>query len=112
MFGAHIFLHSHGDESLTARFSWMELRKAGQAFRMGRYPIHFHNIGNVRNSYIRYNSVHHTYNRGITIHGVHYLRVIGNVVYETMGCAIRAQVHYVHMIWASVSCVSYCVDLT
>ena len=32
-------------------------------------------VGTVRNSYIRYNSIHHTYNRGITIHGVHPLNV-------------------------------------
>ena len=38
----------------------------------------FHMIGSVRNSYVRYNSIHHTYNRAIAIHGVHYLRVQNN----------------------------------
>ena len=64
-----------GSESLTARIEDIELRFAGQAFRLGRYPIHFHAIGNVRNSYARSNSIHHSFNRAITIHGVHYLRV-------------------------------------
>ena len=54
---------------------------------MGRYPIHFHMIGAVRNSYVRGNSIHHTYNRAVVIHGVHYLRVTNNVNFETMGNA-------------------------
>lgn len=31
-FGAHIMLHSHGDESLTGRIEYIELRDVGQAF--------------------------------------------------------------------------------
>jgi hypothetical protein len=42
-------------------------------------------IGTVHNSYIRGNAIHHTYNRACTIHGVHYLRLIRNVAYKTMG---------------------------
>ena len=37
-----------------------QVRYAGQGFRLGRYPIHFHMIGTVRNSYVRGNSIHHT----------------------------------------------------
>jgi len=61
------------------------VRYAGQGFRLGRYPIHFHMIGTVRNSYVRGNSIHHTYNRAVVIHGVHFLRVVNNVAFETMG---------------------------
>ena len=86
-YGAHIKMHSRGDESLTARIENVEVRYAGQGFRLGRYPIHFHMIGTVRNSYVRQNSIHHTYNRAVVIHGVHYLRVINNVNFETMGNA-------------------------
>ena len=39
----------------------------------------------MRNSYVRGNSVHHTYNRAVVIHGVHFLRVVNNVAFETMG---------------------------
>ncbi|CDW80878.1 ipt tig domain containing protein [Stylonychia lemnae] len=84
-FGAHIMLHSHGDESVIGRIEYIELKDVGQAFQLGRYPIHFHLIGTVHNSYIRGNSIHHTYNRAVTIHGTHYLRVINNVAYHTMG---------------------------
>lgn len=42
-------------------------------------------IGTVHYSYIRGNSIHNTYNRAVTFHGVHYLRVMYNVAYKTMG---------------------------
>ena len=85
LYGATIMMHSVGHESLTARFSNIEVTRAGQAFRLGRYPIHFHMIGNVRNSYVRSCSVHRTFNRAVTIHGVHHLRVMDNVAFDTMG---------------------------
>ena len=78
-------LHSSGDESLTGRIENCEFRDVGQAFQLGRYPIHFHMIGTVHNSYIKNNAIHHTYNRAVTIHGVHYLTIQHNVAYHTMG---------------------------
>lgn len=84
-YGAHIMLHSHGDESLTGRIEYTEFRDVGQAFQLGRYPIHFHLIGTVHNSYVIGNTIHHTYNRAVTIHAVHYLRIIRNIAYHTMG---------------------------
>ena len=70
--GGHIMLHSRrhfsiadqsSGESLTARIENVELRYMGQFGRLGRYPVHFHMIGAVRNSYLRYNRIHHTYHR-------------------------------------------------
>ena len=52
---------------------------------MGRYPIHFHMIGRVTKSIVKGNSIHHSYNRAITMHGVHYLQVIENVAYHIAG---------------------------
>ena len=86
-FGATVMMFSPGDESLTARIENIEVRRAGQAHRLGRYPLHFHMIGTVRRSYARSNSVHTTYNRAFAIHGVHYLRVQHNVAYNVMGHA-------------------------
>ena len=84
-YGAHIMLHSPGDQSLTGRISYIEITQAGQAFQLGRYPIHFHMIGNVHGSYIKGNAIHHTYNRACTIHGVHYLVLEYNVAFDNMG---------------------------
>lgn len=41
----------------------MEFTRVGQAFRLGRYPIHFHLNGWVTKSYVKQNSLHKTYNR-------------------------------------------------
>ena len=78
-------LHSPGDESVVGRIENCEFKDVGQAFMLGRYPIHFHMIGNVQKSWIRKNSIHQTYNRGTTLHGVHYLEVSGNFYYKAMG---------------------------
>jgi hypothetical protein len=42
-------------------------------------------IGNVRESFQRNCSVHDTWNRGTAVHGVHFLRVLHNFVYNSMG---------------------------
>jgi hypothetical protein len=46
-YGAHIMLHSPGDESVIGRIENCEFFNVGQAFKLGRYPIHFHMIGTV-----------------------------------------------------------------
>jgi len=57
-YGAHIMLHSHGDESVIGRIQYCEFFNVGQAFKLGRYPIHFHMIGNVTKSIVKGNSIH------------------------------------------------------
>jgi hypothetical protein len=57
-YGATIFLHSMGDDSLTARLAYCEFTDMGQAFKLGRYAIHFHMIGSVHSSYVKGNAVH------------------------------------------------------
>jgi hypothetical protein len=84
-YGATIFLHSMGDDSLTARIAYIEMTDVGQAFKLGRYALHFHMIGNVHNSYVFGNSVHQGFNRAFTFHGTSYLRLERNVVYNVKG---------------------------
>jgi hypothetical protein len=88
LYGAHIMIHSPGDESSIGRIEYLEMEDVGQAFKLGRYPLHYHMIGTVHESYVRGNAVYHTYNRAVTIHGVHYFRVLENVSYDTMGHTI------------------------
>lgn len=68
-------LHSPGDESVEGRFEYVELTHVGQAFTLGRYPLHFHMIGRVTKSYIKGCAIYHTFNRATTLHGVHYLTI-------------------------------------
>jgi len=57
-YGAHIMVHSPGDESAVGRIENVEFTDCGQAFKLGRYPIHFHMIGTVNKSYIKNNAIH------------------------------------------------------
>ncbi|XP_071792804.1 fibrocystin-L-like isoform X2 [Asterias amurensis] len=88
-FGAQIMLFAkYQDKQLVkGRISYIEVTHAGQAFRLGRYPIHFHLNGDVTGSYVRGCSIHHTFNRAVTIHAVHNLLVEHNVAYYVMGHA-------------------------
>jgi len=87
-YGGTIFSHSTGDDSLTTRLSNIELTDTGQAFKVGRYSIHFHMIGAVHTSYIRGVAVHEGFNRALTIHGTTHLRIEDNVVFRVKGHAI------------------------
>lgn len=87
-FGAHIMLHSPGDETVVGRIENLQLNDVGQAFLLGKYPIHFHMIGRVNKSYVRNNAIMRSYNRGTTIHGVKYLRVQRNCYWDVMGHTI------------------------
>lgn len=51
-------VHSPGDETSVGRISYIELTDVGQAFKLGRYPIHFHMIGTIHQSYVKGNSIH------------------------------------------------------
>jgi len=84
-YGATIFIHSHGDDSVIARLSMVELTDVGQAFKVGRYAVHFHMIGAVHKSYASGLAVHEGYNRAFTIHGTFYLRLMFNVVCHVKG---------------------------
>ena len=88
-FGGQIMLHAAvmNENRVTGRIEYVEVTHAGQAFRLGRYPIHFHLNGDVTGSYVRGCGIHHTFNRAVTVHGVNNLLVENNVAYNIMGHA-------------------------
>ncbi|XP_047483519.1 fibrocystin-L-like isoform X2 [Penaeus chinensis] len=90
MFGATVMLAPErpGEEIVAARIQHVEISQAGQAYQIGRYPLHFHMLGRVHRSYVRGCSVHHTYNRAITVHATSGLTVGSNVLFNTFGHAI------------------------
>ena len=85
--GAHILLRG-AEENCFGRYSYIEVYLAGQKTQLGRYPIHFHMIGSVVDNYVRGNAIHETFNRGTTVHGVHYLTIEKNVYHRTKGHTI------------------------
>ena len=80
-------LHSPGDGTSIGRIEYTECTLCGQAFRLGRYPLHFHLMGHVHGSYVRGCSIHHTFNRAVTVHAVEFFTVEGNVAFNNMGHA-------------------------
>ncbi|XP_076157842.1 PKHD1 like 1, tandem duplicate 1 [Alosa pseudoharengus] len=89
-FGGCIMFHAPrpGENLAIGRIEHVELFNAGQAFRLGRYPIHWHLMGDVNfKSYVRGCALHQTYNRAVTIHNTHNLLVERNVIYNIMGGA-------------------------
>uniref|UniRef100_S4RUK3 Polycystic kidney and hepatic disease 1 (autosomal recessive)-like 1 n=1 Tax=Petromyzon marinus TaxID=7757 RepID=S4RUK3_PETMA len=89
-FGGCIMFHAPrpGQGLALGRIEHVEIYHAGQAFRLGRYPIHWHLMGDVAfRSYVRGCALHHTFNRAITIHNTHQLLVERNVAYNVMGGA-------------------------
>ena len=78
-------IHYPEDESCVGRILYTEFFNVGQAFKLGRYPIHFHVIGTVSKSLVKGNAIHQTYNRAVTIHAVSYFTIENNVIYNAMG---------------------------
>uniref|UniRef100_A0A8C2XFR8 PKHD1 like 1, tandem duplicate 2 n=1 Tax=Cyclopterus lumpus TaxID=8103 RepID=A0A8C2XFR8_CYCLU len=89
-FGGCIMFHAPkpNENQAIGRLEYIEVSHAGQAFRLGRYPIHWHLMGDVdHKSYVRGCSIHRTFNRAVTIHNTHNLLVEHNVIYDIMGGA-------------------------
>ncbi|XP_041664378.1 fibrocystin-L-like [Cheilinus undulatus] len=92
-FGGCIMIHSSTGNTQTnqiakGRIEYVEVTYAGQAFRLGRYPIHWHLMGDMAySSYVRGCAIHRTFNRAVTIHNTHRLLVEHNVIFDIMGGA-------------------------
>jgi hypothetical protein len=63
----------------------VEFNRMGQHMTLARYPIHWHLNGDGKGQYIRNASIHDTFNRCVTVHGTHNLRIENNVTYNTVG---------------------------
>ena len=81
-FGVHMHF---GPDTKHVRLSNVEVFNAGQAFELGKYPIHFHMVGNVETSFVKNCAIHHTFNRALTFHAVNHLLAENNVAYHVKG---------------------------
>ena len=89
-FGGMILVHAPEKDThaAEARLSYIEVTFAGQAFRLGRYPVHFHLNGDMSTSYVRGLGIHETFNRAVNIHGTHNTMIEKTVIYNIMGGAM------------------------
>ena len=62
-----------------------ELTRMGQAGELGRYPLHWHMLGDASGQYVTNSSIHNTFNKGLTIHGTQSTWVENNAIVETVG---------------------------
>lgn len=91
-FGAHIMMSQPPQsptnvETVIARFSNVEFFHVGQAYRLGRYPIHFHMNGDMPSSYVKECAIHESFNRATNIHASNYLTIEANFIYNIKGGA-------------------------
>ncbi|XP_048254422.1 fibrocystin-L-like isoform X3 [Haliotis rufescens] len=89
-YGSQIMIHAPVRDTniAIARLSYIEVTNAGQAFRLGRYAIHFHLNGDMSQSYVRFCSIHKSNNRAVNVHGSHNTHIEHNVVYDIKGGAL------------------------
>ena len=90
-FGAHVVASG---ESAVLRLSSVELRRVGQTNVLGRYPVHFHLMGDVSaadgtsslpRAYVRFSSIHRSFYRCVSVHGTSHALVSENVAYDAIG---------------------------
>jgi hypothetical protein len=95
-FGCHIMIMRMGSMVGEAHLNGVEIRRGGQAGKLGRYPFHWHMLSydgsttlpDVTGQYIRNSTVNQSANRGIVIHGTNGAEVSNNVVYDVLGHAV------------------------
>ena len=70
---------------VKVHISYTEFFWTGQAFRTGRYPIHFHLMGNISGSYVRGAAIHNSFNRAMTLHNISNFFVEKTVTFDIKG---------------------------
>ena len=80
-FGGHVIVQGNG----TGFVEGVELYRMGQTNVLGRYPMHFHLLGDCPLCYFRDSSVHHSFYRCISVHGTNYVNVSENVAFDVTG---------------------------
>ena len=80
-FGGHVMIM----RGSVAKLSGVEFFQMGQRGRLARYPFHWHLVGNAAGQYLKNSSIHHAYNRFVSIHGTHNTLLWNNVGYDTIG---------------------------
>ena len=63
----------------------VELYRMGQTNVLGRYPMHFHMLGETSLGYLKDSSIHRSFYRCISIHGTNSTTVTENVAYDVVG---------------------------
>lgn len=85
--GHVIFLKPSPAGTPRGELESVELRYLGNEGDLGRYPLHFHHVGDATGSYVRNCSIHESYNRALSMHMTQNVEVTGNLSYDCLGHA-------------------------
>jgi len=80
-FGGHIIVTAGG----VGRMEGVKLYRMGQTNVLGKYPFHFHMLGNSPSSYLKHSSIHRSFYRCISIHGTNNTTISENVAFDIVG---------------------------
>ena len=94
MYGGRVVVHSPPSlPRAQLRMDNVEVTRMGQAFRMGRYSVHFYYHQDAANtSWVRGCAIHRTYSRAVGLHGTQRVLLQNNVAYSIMGHAFFLEV--------------------
>jgi cell surface hyaluronidase len=81
----HVILRNPTGAGPRGELSWVQFRSLGKEGVLGKYPIHFHQLGNAAGSFVRNCSVHASVNRAIALHTTQNVDVSDNVAFDVMG---------------------------
>lgn len=86
-FGGHIMvmLCNCGPTPAKGWIEGAELFRMGQKGLIGRYPWHWHHVGDATGQYIRGCGIHRSFNRAVTVHNTNNALVEDNVAYDHIG---------------------------
>ena len=76
--GWHLMLMTATETHVTG----LEMAYGGVEGQFGKYPFHWHFAGDMPGSFVRYSAVHHSQQRGYTIHGTNYTNLSNNVLFD------------------------------
>ncbi|AFY02100.1 G8 domain-containing protein [Bdellovibrio bacteriovorus] len=79
--GAHLMIMP----SSYGYIDGVEFSHMGRMGEMARYPFHWHRVGDAAGQYIKNSSIHHSFQRCITVHATNNALVENNVCYDHYG---------------------------
>jgi hypothetical protein len=79
--GGHVMVMPGGAAQVNA----VEFYRMGQAGMMGRYPFHWHWVGDAYGQHIKNSSIHRSFQRCITVHRTNYAVVDNNTCFDFKG---------------------------
>ncbi|MFK7761899.1 MAG: malectin domain-containing carbohydrate-binding protein [Roseobacter sp.] len=80
-YGGHTMVMNGADMHIDGA----EFTNMGQEGILGRYALHWHVNGDVSGQFVTNSSIHHTFNKGMTVHGTQNTWIENNAIYDTVG---------------------------